>query len=594
MRKRGGVRSMEKKLLKIFLYAFLFVMVTKSNYVFASASEYYFCASDKKITTQVSESYIESIMKTEFKVGENVYINLSGSANIGNIMVELCKEDETCVEAIYQYDQQYFYSHCFTIREVGDYYLRVLIESEGYDKKYYFTVKAVPLEIVSSPSQRSVRIGDSSTFFVFARGSNLSYQWVYNTTGTTTSWVEIDGATGDTYKIRESEMTSSYDGRYYFCRVTDGDSYVSSTPAKLTVYAQIDYDANGGKDAPASQMKYRGNNITLSNTVPTRTGYDFLGWSASSMATTADSSYALGSTYSTDANLTLYAVWKNKEYQIKYDANGGTGTLSDQVKRYGESVTISPQVPTKTGSIFDGWATSSTATTAEYKSGDIYSKDGDVTLYAVWRNATSGISDSSVHVVDRNGEINESDNSDVANRKKTIITAKSKINVAYGSKDSVLDVKVNSDGKLTYQTSNDKVITVDKNGRITVKGYGKAVITIKVSKTSEYKAATKKIKILIVPDEVKKFKVKSNSSGGVSFSWKKVNDKNAKCQIQASPTSDFSDTKSIPDKAMKLGKLVNIRGLTRGRVWYFRSRVAVNVSGKTYYSGWVVRKVKIK
>lgn len=59
--------------------------------------------------------------------------------------------------------------------------------------------------------------------------------------------------------------------------------------------------------------------------------------------------------------------------------------------------------------------------------------------------------------------------------------------------------KLNAKAKtaLTYTSSNKKVATVDKNGKVTIKGAGKAVITVKAAATSEYKAATKKVTIQV-------------------------------------------------------------------------------------------------
>ena len=70
----------------------------------------------------------------------------------------------------------------------------------------------------------------------------------------------------------------------------------------------VAYNANGGSGAPSSQTKTYGVSLTLSNTVPTRTNYNFLGWAASSSATTA--TYAAGGSYTSNASITLYAVWE--------------------------------------------------------------------------------------------------------------------------------------------------------------------------------------------------------------------------------------------------------------------------------------------
>ena len=70
----------------------------------------------------------------------------------------------------------------------------------------------------------------------------------------------------------------------------------------------VAYNANGGSGAPSAQTKTHGTALTLSSTKPTRTNYNFLGWGVSSSSTTA--SYAAGASYTTDAAITLYAVWE--------------------------------------------------------------------------------------------------------------------------------------------------------------------------------------------------------------------------------------------------------------------------------------------
>ncbi len=70
----------------------------------------------------------------------------------------------------------------------------------------------------------------------------------------------------------------------------------------------ITYNANGGSGAPASQTKSSGKALTLSSTKPTRQGYTFLGWATSSGASSAQ--YNAGGSFTTDANTTLYAVWR--------------------------------------------------------------------------------------------------------------------------------------------------------------------------------------------------------------------------------------------------------------------------------------------
>ena len=76
---------------------------------------------------------------------------------------------------------------------------------------------------------------------------------------------------------------------------------------------------------------------------------------------------------------------KDKEYEVFYNANGGTGAPSKQTKVYGANLTLSEVEPTRTEYTFMGWAESNNATTATYVAGATYTKNASTTLYAVWK-----------------------------------------------------------------------------------------------------------------------------------------------------------------------------------------------------------------
>ncbi|MBQ6860531.1 MAG: InlB B-repeat-containing protein, partial [Clostridia bacterium] len=75
-------------------------------------------------------------------------------------------------------------------------------------------------------------------------------------------------------------------------------------------------------------------------------------------------------------------------YQIKYDANGGTGAPEKQLKAKGIPVQLSTVIPTKNEYQFLGWSASAnpgnTIDSVTYTSGDRYESDADITLKAVW------------------------------------------------------------------------------------------------------------------------------------------------------------------------------------------------------------------
>ncbi|PWM33798.1 MAG: hypothetical protein DBX65_08370, partial [Oscillospiraceae bacterium] len=157
--------------------------------------------------------------------------------------------------------------------------------------------------------------------------------------------------------------------------------YTKTTAQTYTV----SYNANGGSNAPPSQTKVHGVTLTLSSTVPYRTNYEFVGWSASSSATTA--TYTAGGSYTGNASVTLFAVWKYKPatYTVGYDANGGTGAPGRQTKTYGVTLTLTTLIPTRRNYSFVGWSKDRNATSASYTAGGSYTDNADVTLYAVWQ-----------------------------------------------------------------------------------------------------------------------------------------------------------------------------------------------------------------
>ena len=94
-------------------------------------------------------------------------------------------------------------------------------------------------------------------------------------------------------------------------------------------------------------------------------------------------------------------------------------------------------------------------------------------------------------------------------KKTQKISAKS-YTKTYGNKAFSLKAKTSGNGKLTYKTSNKKVVTVSTKGKVTIKGCGKATITIKAKATSKYKAASKKITITVKPAKIKLKTFKGN------------------------------------------------------------------------------------
>jgi uncharacterized repeat protein (TIGR02543 family) len=85
----------------------------------------------------------------------------------------------------------------------------------------------------------------------------------------------------------------------------------------------ITYNANGGSGAPEALTADYGSTVQISSTVPTRSGYAFLGWATSSTATSA--AYTAGQEITMPKDgLVLYAVWEYSCISNSTDSNGDT------------------------------------------------------------------------------------------------------------------------------------------------------------------------------------------------------------------------------------------------------------------------------
>lgn len=173
---------------------------------------------------------------------------------------------------------------------------------------------------------------------------------------------------------------------------------------KPTTY-EVVFDANGGVGSMPNQTIDVNAPTALSTNAFTREGYEFKGWSTTpdgavqyqDREPVTDLAPAGGTT-------TLYAVWEKVEqpnpqppvepqpvvYEIAYNANGGVGTMPNQVVKKGEDVVLAKNTFTKAGYQFKGWATSANGA-VKYTDGQtvtdlVFPQTRTVitTLYAVW------------------------------------------------------------------------------------------------------------------------------------------------------------------------------------------------------------------
>ena len=218
------------------------------------------------------------------------------------------------------------------------------------------------------------------------------------TTTDSVTWTRSSGSAGSiTNEGSLSATVSLNDSGTVTIKATADDASKRSATITIRV-SELSFNANGGSGAPSTMLYGQSTTSSHSFTIPSSepywSGYDFLGWATSS---TGSVRYDPGDnvSVSSSGHEELFAVWGG-DASITFHANGGSGGPGSEtyydIKASGStSVTLPSSQPSRSGWIFQGWATSSSATSASYSANGSYSLtagDSD-DLYAVWAKSTT-------------------------------------------------------------------------------------------------------------------------------------------------------------------------------------------------------------
>lgn len=177
---------------------------------------------------------------------------------------------------------------------------------------------------------------------------------------------------------------------------------------------------------------------------------------------------------------------------------------------------------------------------------------------------------------------------------KTIKVSKKSYTKVYGNKAFGLGAKTATGETLKYSSSNKKVVTVSKTGKVTIKGIGTATITITSPASDMYKAAKAvKVTIKVVPKKVKVTSVKNIKGGKLRIAWRK--DKTVTgYEVLYSTKKNFKNAKKVTVKSYKTVS-VKTKKLTKTKTYYVKVRAYKTVNGKKVYGAYsAVKKIKIK
>ena len=152
----------------------------------------------------------------------------------------------------------------------------------------------------------------------------------------------------------------------------------------------VKFNANGGTGTMANESFDYGTAKALTANAFTRSGYTFSGWATTASGAVAyTDKQSVSNLSATDkATVNLYAVWKGGSYTMKFNANGGSGSMATQTFEIGKGQALAANEFTKSKYSFFGWSTSTSAVRA-YSDKEVVTDltkmvNGTVNLYAIW------------------------------------------------------------------------------------------------------------------------------------------------------------------------------------------------------------------
>ncbi|MCI6497993.1 MAG: InlB B-repeat-containing protein [Lachnospiraceae bacterium] len=366
---------------------------------------------------------------------------------------------------------------------------------------------------------------------IYAKWTINSYKVTFDTNGGS----EVSGQSVEWNKAATKPETEPVKEGYTFGGwYTDKDcnteyNFEAAVKADVTIYAKwtinsykVTFDTNGGSEVSDQSVEW--NDVAVKpDTEPTKEGYTFAGW-----YTDKDCNTEYNFEAAVKADVTIYAKWTINSYKVTFNSLGGSNIASQKVVY--NDMAKNPESPVRKNCGFGGWYTDKSFA-EQYD----FSKPvtQNVKLYAKWYKASAnkksvevkeGKSTSSVKIkvndgdeikswkssntkvakVDKNGKITGVKKGNatitvttvkgarvtvkVVVKEVKIPTKKIKVsNVKKGKlslksgKSFGLNVVItpsDSTDAVKYTSSDKKIVTVDKNGKIKAVNKGKAKVTI--------------------------------------------------------------------------------------------------------------------
>ena len=432
----------------------------------------------------VVDSSIDYTRTTKASVDAKVKLNGNTVASVRNGETTLTEGEDYTVSA----DKITFSGEYLDTLEAGTYKLTVAYHLQGVTE-YKGGDKPADSQIAVNVSRQTANVKITGTLdkeydgqpadLAYTTNSNVNIKVEYNVNGT---WQTEAPIHAGTYEVRVSvsengDFTAASDTKAYTIR--QREVVVSGITAKGKVYdgtadAELDYS----KAVFAGAVK--GDSLTVS-----------------AEGTFADSNAAKGKT----VTITKPVLSGGSAGDYILAENGQQTSTTADISPKEITVKITPN-----GGIYEGTITPATAVldglvgeddpeiilTYAGKANDGTAADGKVPSKAGTYTVTASVKDG-----------NYSLKEDGSSAEFTIKRADPQLSVSavkdkkYGEEAFKLEVSNKGDGVKSYASSDDKVVTVDNNGVVTIVGSGTATLTVSLAESANYTADQKEVTVAV-------------------------------------------------------------------------------------------------
>ena len=301
------------------------------------------------------------------------------------------------------------YWWCWVQAQVDGKLGKLSASDSGYRVKYQLTISGgtgstncfanttVPIVANAAPTGYSFKEWTGTAADVAQLTSKTSASTTFKMPGRVVTLTATYKANGYTVKFKANKGTGTM--------ANESFTYDVAKALTANAFTRTGYDYQGWATSAAGSKVYS-DGQTVSNLTATANGTInlYAVWKANTYAvkfnanggtgTMANESFTYKQTVSNltaaaNGTVNLYAVWTANPYTVTFNANGGTGdAMSPEDFTYGTAQNLSNGSYTRTGYTLLGWSTDPQATSATYANGASVSNlatSGTLALYAVWR-----------------------------------------------------------------------------------------------------------------------------------------------------------------------------------------------------------------